>query len=61
MSVNLWNEMMQPAITEVQARIRAVYPEATFRLAEGEDPIGQPFQYDHLCARSFAVETCLPF
>jgi len=22
---------------------------------------GQPFQYDHLCARSFAVETCLPF
>jgi hypothetical protein len=21
----------------------------------------QPFQYDHLCARSFAVETCLPF
>jgi hypothetical protein len=24
-------------------------------------PLGQPFQYDHLCARSFAVETCLPF
>ena len=22
---------------------------------------GQPFQYEHLCARSFAVETCLPF
>jgi hypothetical protein len=40
MSVNPWNEMMQHAITEVQARIRAVYPEATFRLVEGEDPIG---------------------
>src|SRR5262249_24625676 len=22
---------------------------------------GQPFQYDHLCARSLAVEMCLPF
>jgi ABC-type branched-subunit amino acid transport system ATPase component len=22
---------------------------------------GQPFQYGHLCARSLAVETCLPF
>ena len=40
MSVNPWNETMQHAITEVQARIRAVYPEATFRLVEGEDPIG---------------------
>ena len=36
MSVNPWNEMMQHAITEVQARIRAVYLEATFRLVEGE-------------------------
>ena len=40
MSVNPWNETMQHAITEVQARIRAVYPDATFRLVEGEDPIG---------------------
>jgi DHA2 family multidrug resistance protein len=23
--------------------------------------LGQPFQYGHLCARSLAVETCLPF
>jgi len=23
--------------------------------------IRQPFQYSHLCARSLAVETCLPF
>ena len=22
---------------------------------------GQPFQHGHLCARSLAVETCLPF
>ena len=40
MSVNPWNETMPHAITEVQARIRAVYPDATFRLVEGEDPIG---------------------
>ena len=40
MSVNPWNETMQHAITEVQGRIRAVYPDATFRLVEGEDPIG---------------------
>jgi hypothetical protein len=40
MSVNPWNDIMQHAITEVQARIRAVYPDATFRLIEGEDPPG---------------------
>jgi hypothetical protein len=40
MSVNPWNDTRQHAITEVQARIRAVYPDATFRLVEGEDPIG---------------------
>ena len=40
MSVNLWNDTMQHVITEVQARIIAVYPDATFRLVEGEDPIG---------------------
>jgi len=40
MSVNPWNDMMQHAMTEVQARIMAVYPEATFRLVEGEDPTG---------------------
>src|SRR5215467_5982920 len=40
MSVNPWDETMQHAIMEVQARIRAVYPDATFRLVEGEDPIG---------------------
>jgi hypothetical protein len=31
---------MQRAIAEVQARISAVYPDATYRLAEGEDPAG---------------------
>ena len=31
----------------------------TYTSAAG--PVRQPFQYDHLCARSFAVETCLPF
>jgi len=40
MSVNPWSDMMQHAITEVQAHIMAVYPDATFRLVEGEDPIG---------------------
>ena len=40
MSVNPWDETMQHAITEVQARIMAVYPDATFRLVQGEDPVG---------------------
>jgi hypothetical protein len=40
MSVNPWNDRMQQAILEAQARIRAVYPDATFRLVEGEDPAG---------------------
>jgi hypothetical protein len=40
MSVKPRNDMMQHAIAEVEARIRAVYPEATFRLVEGEDPRG---------------------
>jgi len=33
-------EKTQQAIAEVQARIRAVYPEATFRVVQGEDPPG---------------------
>jgi hypothetical protein len=40
MSIAPWTDMMQHAITEAQARITAVYPEATFRLVEGEDPVG---------------------
>ena len=40
MSINPWNDTMQHAIAEVQTRITAVYPEATFRLVEGEDPTG---------------------
>jgi hypothetical protein len=40
MSIKSWNDTVQHAIAEVEARIRAVYPEATFRLVEGEDPIG---------------------
>jgi hypothetical protein len=40
MSIKPWNDEVQHAIAEVEARIRAVYPEATFRLVEGEDPIG---------------------
>jgi hypothetical protein len=31
---------MQRVIAEVETRILAVFPEATFRLVEGEDPIG---------------------
>src|SRR4029450_12313928 len=40
MSVNSWNDAMQNAIPEVEARSLAGFPEATFRLVEGEDPIG---------------------
>jgi hypothetical protein len=40
MSVKSRNDTMQHAIAEVEARILAVYPDATFRLVEGEDPIG---------------------
>lgn len=40
MSIKLRSDKMQHAITEVEAHIRAVYPEATFRVVEGEDPIG---------------------
>ena len=40
MSVNSWNNTMQRVIAEVEARILAVFPEATFRLVEGENPIG---------------------
>jgi hypothetical protein len=40
MSVNSWNDTMQHAIAEVEERILAVYPDATFRLVEGEDPLG---------------------
>jgi hypothetical protein len=40
MSVKPWNDKIQHAIAEVEAHIRAVYPEATFHLVEGEDPIG---------------------
>jgi hypothetical protein len=40
MSVKPWSDKMQHAIAEVETRIRAVYPEATFRLVEGEDPRG---------------------
>lgn len=40
MSVKPWNDTMQHAIAEVEARILAVYSDATFRLVEGEDPIG---------------------
>jgi len=40
MSVNSWNHTMRRVIAEVEARILAVFPEATSRLVEGEDPIG---------------------
>jgi hypothetical protein len=38
MSAKPWNDKMQHDIAEVEARIRAVHPEATFRLVEGEAP-----------------------
>ena len=35
-----WDEKIQWAISEVQARIQAVYPDAVFRVSQGEDPVG---------------------
>ena len=35
-----WDEKTQQAIAEVQARIQAVYPDAVFRVSQGEDPVG---------------------
>lgn len=35
-----WDEKIQWAIAEVQARIQAVYPDAVFRVSQGEDPVG---------------------
>ena len=35
-----WDEKIQRAIAEVQARIQAVYPDAVFRVSRGEDPVG---------------------
>ena len=35
-----WDEKIQRAIAEVQARIQAVYPDAVFRVSQGEDPVG---------------------
>jgi hypothetical protein len=39
-SIRPWNDKIPHLIAEVKARIRAIYPDATFRLVEGEDPIG---------------------
>jgi hypothetical protein len=35
-----WDEKTQRAIAEVQARIQAMYPDAVFRVSQGEDPAG---------------------
>ena len=35
-----WDEKTQRTIAEVQARIQAVYPDAVFRVSQGEDPAG---------------------
>jgi hypothetical protein len=34
------DEKTQQVLAEVQARIKAVYPEATFTVTVGEDPVG---------------------
>jgi hypothetical protein len=38
MSVKPWNDTMQHAIAEVEARILAVYPDATFCLSMSPEP-----------------------
>ena len=40
MTMALQDEKTQRVLAEVQARIKAVYPEATFTVAVGEDPVG---------------------
>jgi hypothetical protein len=49
------DEKTQRAIAEVQRRIRAVYPEATFRVVHGEDPRGLYIDACTDAADSFAV------
>ena len=36
----VWDKKMQQAIAEVQSRIQAVYPDAVFRVYQGEEPVG---------------------
>jgi hypothetical protein len=40
MTISLQDEKVQRAIAEVQARIKAAYPEAEFTVAIGDDPAG---------------------
>jgi hypothetical protein len=40
MTLTLQDEKTQRVLAEIQARITAVYPEATFTVALGEDPVG---------------------
>jgi hypothetical protein len=50
-----WDEKMQQAIAEVQARIRTVYPDATFRVTEEDEPPGIYIDAYTDAADSFAV------
>lgn len=40
MTLTLQDEKTQRVLAEIQARIKAVYPEATFTVALGEEPVG---------------------
>jgi hypothetical protein len=40
MTLTLQDEKTQQVLAEIQARIKAAYPEATFMVAVGEDPVG---------------------
>lgn len=40
MTLALQDEKIQRILAKLQARIKAVYPEATFTVALGEDPVG---------------------
>jgi uncharacterized lipoprotein YddW (UPF0748 family) len=40
MTIAIQDEKMQRVLAEVQARIKAVYPEATFTVAVGDEPVG---------------------
>ena len=49
-----------PLEPELEQRLRGLL-ETRFDEFFAAGPEGQPFQHGHLCARSLAVEICLPF
>jgi hypothetical protein len=55
MTPSVVDEKTQRVLTEVQRRIQAVYPDAAFRLLQGEDPAGLYLDVYTDAEDSFAV------